>query len=91
MRQFSLLILQVTSVQMWWVFPPKNLEKMHAPFFLKIFLREILLSLSTIALNKSYQILLAVSFVIFIISNKSNSMYNSSFLLQKVFIKLKIF
>ena len=31
LRQFSLLILQVTSVQMWWVFPPKNLEKIQAP------------------------------------------------------------
>ena len=61
MRQFSLLILQVTSVQMRWIFPPKNLEKIQAPKirmrrFFKIYLREILLSLCTIASNKSNKV-----------------------------------
>ena len=50
-------------------FPAKKLRKntgaqnTHAPFFLKIYLREILLSLCTIASNKSYLFACLVQYI----------------------------
>ena len=70
MRQFSLLILQVTSVKNVVSFPAKKLRKIQAPkirmrrfFFFLIFLREILLSLCTIASNKSYLFACLVQYI----------------------------